>query len=163
MSVQRILADQLTEQEGSAAIVLPEEPPLTRVFVRDLVVEASIGVYEHEHRRTQRVRFNVDLYARLPQGGPRRDALEEVVSYERIVDGIRALVASDHVNLVETMAERVATQALQEPRVAAARVRVEKLDVYGGAAVGVEIERRAAPAQGPGPSGQKLLRILSAS
>ena len=60
---------------------------------------------------------------------------------EQFVARVRKLAV--YVNLVETLAERVASLCLEEPEVAAAKVRVEKLDVFADAAsVGVEISRR---------------------
>ncbi len=122
---------------------------LRRMFIRDLVLQARIGVHDHEHQRTQRVRINIDLaveddgilrVSRAPVG---RDDLARVVDYERIVTNIRGLVASGHVQLVETLAERLAEFCLEDRRVAIARVTVEKLDVFEDAAsAGVEIERR---------------------
>lgn len=114
------------------------------VFVRDLVLTCSIGVYEHEHEAPQRVRINVDLgvYEGEAQIG---DKIGNVVCYEQIVNRVRSIAADGHVNLVETMAERIAAICLQDPRVRSARVRVEKLDVFDdAAAVGVEIERFSA-------------------
>ena len=115
---------------------------LRHVFVRDLVVACSIGVYDHEKDAPQRVRVNVDLGVRERDGGPLADSIEEVVCYEQIVNRVRSIVADGHVNLVETLAERIAGISLQDPRVRTARVRVEKLEVFAEAAsVGVEIER----------------------
>lgn len=111
------------------------------VFVRDLMLEARIGVHRHEKKKAQRVRINLDLAVRE---GPRAasDRLADVVCYETIVNGIRALIGQGHVKLVETLAERIATLCLQDRRVESARVRVEKLDVFADAqSVGVEIER----------------------
>ncbi len=91
---------------------------LRHVFLRDLLFSADIGVYAHEHGVKQRVRVNVDLGV--------------------ADDGARA--ASQ---LVETLAERIAEACLSDPRIALARVRVEKLDVLPhGASAGVEVERR---------------------
>ena len=60
-----------------------------------------------------------------------------------MIDRVRAVVAAGHVQLVETLAERIAETCLADERVMAARVKVEKLDVFADAAsVGVEIERR---------------------
>ena len=114
---------------------------LRHVFVRDLVLHCSIGVHRHEHNATQRVRINLDLAVR-DEGADLGDELANVVCYEKITDGIRALVTRGHTRLVETMAEAIAALCLQDPRVRSARVRVEKLDVFADAAsVGVEIER----------------------
>ena len=67
-------------------------------------------------------------------------------SYDVITDGIRMIVAQEHIALVEMLAERIAALVLTHPRVASVTVRVEKLDV-GPGAVGVEIVRER-PARG---------------
>lgn len=112
-----------------------------RVFVRDLITTARIGVHRREKKAPQRVRINIELL--VPEDGrPLNDRLANVVDYEAIVTGVRALTADGHVNLVETLAERVAALCLRDRRVRSARVRVEKLEVFAdAAAVGVEIER----------------------
>ncbi len=119
------------------------------MFVRDLVLSASIGVYPHEHEVPQRIRVNVDLAVAddgarpLSRAAVGRDELRRVVDYEAIVQRIRAQVAAGHVQLVETLAERLAEACLTDERVVMARVRVEKLDVFADAtSVGVEVERR---------------------
>ena len=113
-----------------------------RVFVRDLVIACSIGVHGHERRASQRVRINVDLDVGAPAGDA-GDSLANAVDYERVVDGVRAIAGGGHINLVETLAERIADFCLADARVLAVRVRVEKIDVFPDAAsVGVEIVRR---------------------
>ncbi len=118
------------------------------MFIRDLVLAASIGVYPHEHAARQRLRINIDLAveddgaAKTSRPAPGADELSRVVSYETIVLGVREMVAAGHVQLVETLAERLCETCLQDPRVLIARVRVEKLDVFADAAsAGVEVER----------------------
>lgn len=114
---------------------------IRHVFVRDLVVDASIGVYSHEREAKQRVRVNVDLAVR-EHAGPIADELANVVSYEDITHGVEAIVDRGHINLVETLADEIAAMCLEDPRVRSVRVRVEKLDVFANAeSVGVEIER----------------------
>ena len=111
------------------------------LLVRNLVLPARIGVHAHEHGGPQRVRLNLDL-AVAESGLLPADDLAQVVDYEALIERVRRLVASRHVNLVETLAEQVAALCLDDPRVRSARVRVEKLDVIpDAAAVGVEIER----------------------
>jgi dihydroneopterin aldolase len=68
-----------------------------------------------------------------------------VFSYDVVTDGIRMIVAQEHIALLETLAERIAALVLGHARVAAVTVRVEKLDI-GPGAVGVEI-RRERPAE----------------
>ncbi len=134
---------------------------LRHVFLRNLVLPAEIGVHPHEHGRRQRIRLNIDLavaddaargVTRAPVGGTMggatggavgADELSRVVDYEALARGIRALVAAQHVRLVETLAERIAEFCLEDPRVFTARIRVEKLEVFADAeSAGVEVERR---------------------
>lgn len=115
---------------------------LRHVFVRDLMLDAQIGVHQHEKQGPQRIRINVDLAVWEKDVDGIGDQLANVVCYEQVVSGIRALVAEGHVNLVETLAEQIAALCLEDRRVRVARVRVEKLDVFADAtSVGVEIER----------------------
>lgn len=127
---------------------------LRHMFLRDLLFAASIGVYSHEQGIKQRIRVNVDLGvaddaaragARAPVSRPAvgRDDLARVVDYAVIAEQVGSIVATGHVQLVETLAERIAEACLSDPRVLLARVRVEKLDVFpDGASAGVEVERR---------------------
>ena len=114
---------------------------IRHVFVRDLEFVCLIGVHSHERRKAQRVRVNLDLAVKEGEQ-PIGDDLANVVSYEGIVEAVRRIAAEGHINLVETLAERIADESLIDSRVRTARVRVEKLDVFEDvASVGVEIER----------------------
>ena len=116
------------------------EHGLRHVFLRDMVLAASIGVHPHEHAAAQRVRINIDL-AVADDGG--RDVLSRVVDYEAIATEVRRIVGAGHVRLVETLAERLAGACMADLRVQIVRVCVEKLDVFADAAsAGVAIERR---------------------
>lgn len=114
-----------------------------RIFVRDLVLPVRIGAYAHERAKPQRVRFNVDVEVLRP-AHPAED-MRDVFSYDIVTDGIRMIVAHEHIALLETLAERIAALVLAHARVAGVTVRVEKLDV-GPGAVGAEI-RRERPAE----------------
>ncbi len=124
---------------------------LRHVFLHDMILHASIGVHAHEHAARQRIRLNLDLAvaddgaAPMSRPAPARDDLARVVDYEAVANRVRAIVASGHVRLVETLAERLAEVCLEDNRVHSVRVRVEKLDVFPDVgAVGVEIERCSA-------------------
>lgn len=113
---------------------------ISHVFIRNLEVLAHIGIHGHEQGKLQPVRINVDLG--IAEGEGVGDRLERVVDYEAVTVKIRAIVARGHINLAETLAERVAEAAFEDERVRSARVRVEKLHALPGAeSAGVEIER----------------------
>ena len=111
------------------------------VFIRDLILTCLIGVHRHERKKPQRIRVNLDL-AVTEQSVISTDRLADVVCYEDVADRIRSIVNNGHVNLVETLAEKIASKCLEDRRIKATRVRIEKLDVFKDAAsAGVEIER----------------------
>ena len=113
---------------------------IRHVFIRNLDLLAQIGVHGHEQGKPQPVRVNVDLA--VEDAAVLADRLDVVVDYEAITNRVRALVAGGHINLAETLAERIATVCFEDVRVRVARVRVEKLHALPGAeSGGVEIER----------------------
>lgn len=113
---------------------------IRHVFIRNLEVLAHIGIHGHEQGKLQPVRINVDLA--VEDTAVLEDKLDKVVDYGAIADKIRAIVGAGHINLAETLAERIAQACFEDPRVKTARVRVEKLHALPGAeSAGVEIER----------------------
>jgi FolB domain-containing protein len=109
-----------------------------RIFVRDFVLPVRIGAYAREREKPQNVRFNVDV--RVRRTGHGVEDMRDVFSYDVVTDGIRIIVAQEHIAFLETLAERVAALVLGHPRVVSVMTRVEKLDV-GPGGVGVEIVR----------------------
>src|ERR1700752_3644134 len=91
-----------------------------RVFVRDLVLPCSIGIYPREKGLRRRVRINAEISVAAPL--PRHDEFADVVNYETIVAGIKSVIETGHVNLVETLADRIVELCLVDRRVVAARV-----------------------------------------
>ena len=113
-----------------------------RVFVRDFEIIASVGVFEHERRYEQRILVSIELDVSDNYDGA-SDRLEHVLDYSKLVDGIALLVQSEHVDLIETLAERIAAHCLQDARVESVRVRIEKPEAMPSCrAVGIEIDRR---------------------
>lgn len=109
-------------------------------ILRDLDVSMRLGIHPHE-AAPQRVRLSVWMtvdYARSPSS----DTIDEVLDYDFIRDGIRAMAAETVFALQETLVEAIAALCFTDARVRMVRVRSMKLDVYPDAAVGCEIERR---------------------
>ena len=73
---------------------------LRHVFIRDLMFNASIGVYPSEHEIKQRIRINIDLAVDDESASPMsrqavgRDDLSRVVDYEAVANQVRAIVAA---------------------------------------------------------------------
>ena len=116
--------------------------PPRRVFIRDLEIMASIGVFEVEHRYEQRIIVGIELEVVDTYDG-KSERLSDVVDYSAICVRVEAIAQAGHTKLIETLAERFASACLEDPRILTARVRIEKPDIMPKArAVGIEIERR---------------------
>ncbi|GAA3870635.1 dihydroneopterin aldolase [Celeribacter arenosi] len=113
--------------------------PLDRISLRDHVVEVEIGAFQAERGVRQRVSFNI-VVELTPVTGPIDDDVDRILSYDRLTEAIRIELDAERLNLLETLAERIATRILTEPRAFRVFVRVEKLD-RGPGALGVEIVR----------------------
>lgn len=136
--------------DTSLAFAHPEEraiasapaDPRDRISLRDHVVTADIGAFQQERGHGQRLRFNVVVEVR-PAPQPLEDDVDRILSYDRITEAIAAELAAERLNLLETLAERVAERVLAEPQAMRVFVRIEKLD-RGPGALGVEIVRARA-------------------
>ena len=113
------------------------------ILVDDLRLSFFIGVHEREKLAQQEVSITVYMFV-ADTGAPSSDDIRDHVSYSDLVDQLIQRAASQrHVNLVETLAEEVATLALADARVLSAIVDVRKTEVIPQAkGVGVVIHRR---------------------
>ncbi|MDX1780700.1 MAG: dihydroneopterin aldolase [Thalassovita sp.] len=119
------------------------EGPLDRISLRDHIVDVEIGAFQAERGTTQRVCFNVVVEVR-PLTGPVDDDVDRILSYDKVTEAIAHELAAERLNLLETLADRIAKRILAEPQAERVFVRIEKLD-RGPGALGVEIVRSRAP------------------
>jgi dihydroneopterin aldolase len=127
-------------EERSLASATPD--PRDRISLRDHIVAVDIGAFQKERGHTQRVMFNVVVEVR-PAVQPLNDDVDLILSYDTLTEAIATELAAERLNLLETLAERLAERILAEPQAMRVFVRVEKLDI-GPYKLGVEIVRSRA-------------------
>nr|WP_309503664.1 dihydroneopterin aldolase [uncultured Roseovarius sp.] len=127
------------EHPDARADATAPDGPLDRISLRDHIVEVEIGAFQAERGKMQRICFNVVVEVR-PFTDPVDDDVDRILSYDRVTEAIAAELAEERLNLLETLAERIAERILQEPQAVRTFVRIEKLD-RGPGALGVEIVR----------------------
>lgn len=115
--------------------------PVDRISLRDYTVEVEIGAFQLERGTVQRVKFNIVVEV-APITGPIDDDVDRILSYDRVIEAIGIELEAERINLLETLAARVAERILIEPQAERVFVRIEKLD-RGPFALGVEIVRSA--------------------
>ena len=101
--------------------------PRDRITLTGLEVFAHHGVFDFERERGQRFFIDAELAVDLLPAAA-GDDLASTVHYGVLAEEIVAAVAADPVDLIETVAERVAAVALRSPAVAEARITVHKPD-----------------------------------
>lgn len=119
--------------------------PLDRISLRDHIVDVEIGAFQAERGVTQRISFNIVVEV-SPLTGPVDDDVDRILSYDKVTEAIAFELADERLNLLETLAERVADRILLEPQAMRTFVRIEKLD-RGSGALGVEIMRARSDAE----------------
>lgn len=112
-----------------------------RISLRDYIVDVEIGAFQQERGTLQRVKFNVVVEV-APLADPLDDDVDRILSYDRVTEAIGTELEAERINLLETLAARVAERILLEPQAERVFVRIEKLD-RGPFALGVEIVRSA--------------------
>ena len=96
-----------------------------RIALLGLRIRGYHGVFEHE--RVDGQDFFVDVVLDVDTGvAARSDDLADTVDYGALAQRVAEVVAGEPVNLIETLAQRIADICLVDPRVAAVEVRVHK-------------------------------------
>lgn len=121
------------------AVASAKGAPLDRISVRDYTVDVDIGAFQIERGVRQRVRFNVVLEVSR-HAAAATDDVDQVISYDSIVEAIDYHMSVERMNLLETLAERIAEQVLANPKAVRVFVRIEKMDRIPGT-LGIDIVR----------------------
>ncbi len=116
------------------------------VFIKQLQVDTVIGVYDWE--KTIKQRLLLDLRLSTDQrAAANRDDIRLTVDYAVVSEKVIALITAEPIELIETVAERVAQLLLREFAISQVEVTVSKPGAVAQAAtVGVQITRFASEA-----------------
>lgn len=119
-----------------------------RITLRGLRATGFHGVFPEERRDGQEFVVDAELELDLAPAG-RSDALIDTVHYGELATALHGLIVGDPVDLIETLAHRMAIVALTDPRVGAATITVHKPQApipWGFDDVSVTVRRRRAAA-----------------
>ncbi len=115
--------------------------PMDTIFIEELRAETWIGIYPREKAMPQTVEISLHIGVYTASAGA-SDDIRDTVDYAVVVERLRADLAASHFNLLEALAEHVATYLLETFAVHWVRVSVAKLGMMPGVRrVGVVIER----------------------
>lgn len=119
--------------------------PMDLVFVRDLRIDAVIGVYAWERDIRQTLVFDLEMAVDLERAAA-SDDIADAVDYGAVSERLREFVGASEYRLVETLAVRCAALLRDEFGVRWLRLTVNKRGAVGaGTDVGIVIERGVRP------------------
>ena len=110
------------------------------VSIRDLSVEAVIGVYDWERETEQTLTFAVDMAGDVAKAAA-TDAIGDALDYSAVAKTVRQVVTEGRFQLIETAAERVAQRLVADHSLSWIRVEVVKPVATEGYMAVISIER----------------------
>ena len=112
-----------------------------QVQINELVLMVSIGIHEHEKVKKQRVSISLSIQA-LDNLDKVDENINNVVSYEQIIKKLKNIISKGHIELLETLGEKIMDMCFEESRIMSVWMKLEKLDVFSETkSVGIELVR----------------------
>lgn len=114
-----------------------------RIFFTQLALDARIGILEHELRATQPLHIDAELDVEVTEAVDDQN-IHSVLDYRMLREAIVSECTQAHVNLLETLIERVVNRLFREfAEVQRVKIRISKPSAFSDcAAVGIELDRR---------------------
>jgi len=111
-----------------------------KTIVEGLRLSCLIGIFPEERIHPQPIEVNIELL--VDEDRDVQAELSTVIRYDQIVDRVEAIASSGHIDLVETLAERILDYCETFRGVLSARVAIRKPNAIKNAnSVGVELHR----------------------
>ncbi len=114
------------------------------IFLRELRLEAWVGLYKYEKTSPQIVELDIEIA--LPGNTVfQSHKVADTINYADVVERLRAVLTEEHFGLVEVLVDRIANLIIDEFHAPQVKVCMTKLGVLRQAKrVGVCVERRRA-------------------
>lgn len=111
------------------------------IFIDGLRVDTLIGIYPREKAMPQAVELDLQIGRSTASAGA-SDDIRDTINYAEVVARLQQDLGAQHFNLLEALAEHVATLILEEFGATWVRVSVAKIGIMRGVRrVGIRIER----------------------
>ena len=116
---------------------LPDE-----IHIEQLEVSARIGVPEKERATPQRLTVSISFWP-YRQTRDVADKIDQTVNYSAIAEETKSFVRDQSVNLIETLADRLATHLLKTFPIQKVAVEVQKFALQDAKYVSATVKRTA--------------------
>ena len=112
-----------------------------KVSIKNLILKISVGLHDFEKKKTQRVRFNIDI-STDSNVKPNNNNLASIVNYEDTINKITYITEKKHHELLEDLAENIFDMIFESKIVKKVNLKLEKLDIIKNTeSVGIEVSK----------------------
>ena len=113
-----------------------------KILINQLILDAFIGIHDFEKKKKQKISISLSLDVDDNISGIEHK-IENFVSYEHIVADIKSILKRGHIDLLETLGEKIVELCFKDERVMTIKLKLEKLEVFKEtSSVGIEIFRK---------------------
>ncbi len=109
-----------------------------KIFINNLILQASIGVYDHEKQNKQKVIVNLELLLKN-DSEPETDDLESTQDYSEFRKCIIEILQSQHFQLLEIVVDKIHSNLMKNANVIGAKVKISKPDIFSDCEVAYEL------------------------
>ena len=109
-----------------------------KILINNLIIQASVGVYENEKQNKQKIIVNVELLL-SNDSEPRNDNLESTQDYSQFRKSLIDIIESQHFQLLEVLVEKVHSTLMRNSYVISAKVKISKPDIFNDCEVAYEL------------------------
>ena len=122
---------------------MPNEfPSSDRIHIEQLEVSTHIGVPDEERGAPQRLTVSISFWP-YREAGDLADKIENAINYSSVVEETKNFVRDQSVNLIETLADRLAMHLLKHFRMQKITIELRKFPFEDANYVSVTVTRTA--------------------
>ena len=109
-----------------------------KILINNLIIHASVGVYEHEKQNKQKIIVNVELLL-SNDSEPKHDNLVSTQDYSQFRKCLIDIVQSQHFQLLEILVDKIHSTLMKNKYVIGAKVQIFKPNIFSDCEVGYEL------------------------
>ena len=109
-----------------------------KIFINNLILIASIGVYEKEKKNKQKIIVNLEILL-TNNTEPLSDNLEETQDYSQFRKCVTDIVQSEHFDLLEILTKKIYATISKNEFVLGVKVNISKPDIFDNCEVAYEL------------------------
>ena len=109
-----------------------------KIFINNLILIASIGVYEKEKKNKQKIIVNLEILL-TNNTEPLSDNLEETQDYSQFRKCVTDIVQSEHFDLLEILTKKIYAVISKKEFVLGVKVNISKPDIFDNCEVAYEL------------------------